>query len=107
MHKLNNAAKLNELSRVRVEHRRQGTILAGPASVAAFPQSAAAKLTLQKVCQRYHSPHNGQLLALDNIELSVRSGEFLCIVGPSGCGKSTLLHIIAGLTRPASGDVLL
>ena len=43
------------------------------------------------------------LRALDNIDLEVRAGEFLCIVGPSGCGKSTLLHLIAGLDRPSSG----
>jgi len=39
--------------------------------------------------------------------LSVRAGEFLCIVGPSGCGKSTLLHLIAGLHKQTSGRVLI
>jgi len=107
MHKLNNATKLTDLSRVRSEHRRLGPTVAGATSGALVPRPASAKLTLQKVSQRYQSPHNGQLLALDNIDLSVGSGEFVCIVGPSGCGKSTLLHIIAGLTRPASGEVLL
>ena len=46
------------------------------------------------------------MLALDNINLEVEPGEFLCIVGPSGCGKSTLLHLIAGLQPPTSGNVL-
>jgi NitT/TauT family transport system ATP-binding protein len=46
------------------------------------------------------------LLALDNINLKVKAGEFLCIVGPSGCGKSTLLHLIAGLHQATSGNVL-
>jgi len=107
MHKLNNATKLTDLSRVRSEHRRLGPTVAGVTSVAVVPRPASAKLTLQKVSQRYQSPHNGQLLALDNIELSVGAGEFVCIVGPSGCGKSTLLHIIAGLTHPAAGEVFL
>jgi NitT/TauT family transport system ATP-binding protein len=47
-----------------------------------------------------------RLLALDNINLKVKPGEFLCIVGPSGCGKSTLLHLIAGLHQPSSGSLL-
>ena len=43
--------------------------------------------------------------ALENIDLAIRSGEFLAIVGPSGCGKSTLLRIVAGLVPPTRGDV--
>ena len=44
--------------------------------------------------------------ALDNINLAVGEGEFVCLVGPSGCGKSTLLDVIAGLTKPDQGCVL-
>ncbi|HEX8164288.1 MAG TPA: ABC transporter ATP-binding protein [Beijerinckiaceae bacterium] len=44
--------------------------------------------------------------ALDNVNLTVDEGEFVCLVGPSGCGKSTLLDIIAGLTAPDQGRVL-
>jgi NitT/TauT family transport system ATP-binding protein len=43
--------------------------------------------------------------ALDQIDLTVDDGEFVCLVGPSGCGKSTLLDIIAGLTKPDQGRV--
>ena len=43
--------------------------------------------------------------ALENIDLAIRSGEFLAIVGPSGCGKSTLLRIVAGLVQPTRGNV--
>jgi NitT/TauT family transport system ATP-binding protein len=43
--------------------------------------------------------------ALDNVSLSAKAGEFVCLIGPSGCGKSTLLDIVAGLTTPDSGRV--
>ena len=50
---------------------------------------------------------NSPLLALDEINLSVKEGDFVCLVGPSGCGKSTLLRIIAGLEKHDSGEVVL
>jgi NitT/TauT family transport system ATP-binding protein/taurine transport system ATP-binding protein len=47
------------------------------------------------------------VLALDDINLEVASGEFLCVVGPSGCGKSTLLELLAGLRLPTDGEITL
>jgi ABC-type nitrate/sulfonate/bicarbonate transport system ATPase subunit len=44
---------------------------------------------------------------LDNINLDVRDGEFICLVGPSGCGKSTLLNIMGGFLSPTRGSVLI
>jgi len=48
-----------------------------------------------------------QVLAVDDIDLTVRDGEFLVLVGPSGCGKSTTLRCIAGLERVTTGRILL
>jgi NitT/TauT family transport system ATP-binding protein len=47
------------------------------------------------------------LVAVDNIDLSVPAGQFLCIVGPSGCGKTTVLRIVAGLEKQSRGTVTL
>ncbi|GBD38947.1 Bicarbonate transport ATP-binding protein CmpD [bacterium HR37] len=47
----------------------------------------------------------GKVTALDNINLTIHEGEFVCIVGPSGCGKSTLLNLIAGLDKPTQGEI--
>lgn len=67
---------------------------------------AKPKLAVNNVCLSYRTNSGGELTALKDINLEVQAGEFLCIVGPSGCGKSTLLHLIAGLHRQTSGDVL-
>jgi NitT/TauT family transport system ATP-binding protein len=48
----------------------------------------------------------GGRLILEDINLKVGKGEFLCVVGPSGCGKTTMLRLIAGLFHPTSGEVL-
>ncbi|TFD65860.1 ABC transporter ATP-binding protein [Cryobacterium sp. Hh38] len=45
--------------------------------------------------------------ALENVNLTVRAGEFVAVMGPSGSGKSTLLDIAGGIERPSQGDVLI
>ncbi|AEF95907.1 ABC transporter ATP-binding protein [Methanotorris igneus] len=65
-----------------------------------------AKLELINITKKYITEKK-EILAVDNVSLSVEENEFISIVGPSGCGKSTLLRIIAGLEKPTSGKVLL
>jgi len=47
----------------------------------------------------------GDLVALNDVSLSVSEGEFVCLLGPSGCGKTTLLRIIAGLEQQNTGQI--
>ena len=49
----------------------------------------------------------GKFVALRDIDLTIKQGEFIALIGHSGCGKSTLLNLIAGLTKPTSGVLLL
>jgi len=70
------------------------------------PEVVVPKVALDAISLSFKTTSGENLLALDNINLEVRPGEFLCIVGPSGCGKSTLLHLIAGLQPQTSGKVL-
>src|SRR5262249_8868120 len=64
-------------------------------------------ITMRNVTQRYGDPGSPQsVLALDNVSLDVRRGEFVCLLGPSGCGKSTLLNIVGGLVMPTRGDIV-
>jgi NitT/TauT family transport system ATP-binding protein len=70
-----------------------------------FLAAPPAKLAVEHVSKWFRSPR-ASVHALDDVNLQVDEGAFVCLVGPSGCGKSTLLDIIAGLTRPDAGVVL-
>ncbi len=59
-------------------------------------------IKLDKVSKTYRTD-KVETLALKNIDLHVRKGEFVCLMGPSGCGKSTLLNLIGLLDRPGGG----
>src|SRR5918995_1492270 len=47
-----------------------------------------------------------RVVALQDVNLTIRDGDFVSVVGPSGCGKSTLARIFAGLAKPSSGEAL-
>jgi NitT/TauT family transport system ATP-binding protein len=72
----------------------------------AVEKAAPAKIRLTGISKEFVAPRTGQrTIAISDVSLDIRQGEFLCIVGPSGCGKSTVLNMIAGLTLPSRGEV--
>ena len=59
-------------------------------------------IELRNITKRF-----GDVVALNNINISVGDGEFVTLLGPSGCGKTTLLRIVGGFTQPDEGEVLI
>ena len=59
-------------------------------------------LTLRRVGKTFAN----SVVALDQLDLAVREGEFVALLGPSGCGKSTALRLIASLSEPSRGEVI-
>ena len=72
----------------------------------ATPPPDQAFLRFEQVCQVFES-RRGRFEALRDVNLSVRQGEFLCVIGHSGCGKSTLLNMVSGFLKPSGGRVSL
>jgi len=65
-----------------------------------------SNIQAQKLTKIYGTGTNA-VTALDHVNITIKEGEFVAIMGPSGCGKSTLLHLLGGLDKPTSGDVLI
>ena len=64
-------------------------------------RAGVAKIAVQQLDHRY----SNNVAALQNVNLDVHAGEFVCLLGPSGCGKSTLLYALAGHVSPSGGHV--
>ena len=57
---------------------------------------SAVKVHIDHVVKKFNG-RNGEMVALNGVDMDIHENEFICVVGPSGCGKSTLLNIIGGL----------
>ena len=71
-----------------------------------FQKNNSSILVMEKLCKNYLLG-TVELRVLREIDLTIKSGEYVAIMGPSGSGKSTLLNMIGCLDRPTSGDYLL
>jgi bicarbonate transport system ATP-binding protein len=61
-------------------------------------------LTIENVSKVYQTPR-GPYTFLEDVNLTVNEGEFICVIGHSGCGKSTLLNMVSGFAHPTEGSV--
>ena len=61
-------------------------------------------LTINNLSKKYYTKEK-EILAIDNISLTIKENSITAIVGPSGCGKSTLLNIIGKLDKPSKGTI--
>src|SRR5690625_6670504 len=77
----------------------------GSVSRSAAPGKEHGRIEVDAVSKVYHVKA-GPVHALDDISFAIEPGELVALVGASGCGKSTLLRIIAGLTQPTTGRVM-
>lgn len=62
-------------------------------------------IKINNLSKVFKDKHGGEVVALQNINLDIKRGEFISIIGSSGCGKSTLLRIIAGLETEYEGNI--
>ena len=74
--------------------------------MAAIVSAGSEKVVLRGVGKTYADKQRGrETRAVTDFSLSIRDGEFVCILGPSGCGKSTVLNMVAGFEAATSGTI--
>jgi NitT/TauT family transport system ATP-binding protein len=88
---------------MRVLKRLRQRIAGRSLLVPSRTRQGVAKLAMRRVGHTFRN----DVVALQNVDIDVHSGEFVCLLGPSGCGKSTLLYALAGLVKPSGGHISL
>ena len=63
-------------------------------------------ISIEGITKRFPAAGGGETAVFEDLWLSIRRGEFVCIIGHSGCGKTTVLNILAGLDTPSAGTVI-
>lgn len=63
-------------------------------------------IVIENVTKKFLSKEKKEVTALENINLTIEEGKFICFIGPSGCGKTTLLRMIEGFENPTEGRIL-
>jgi nitrate/nitrite transport system ATP-binding protein len=69
--------------------------------------NSASFLEFDSVAKIYPTANKGSYTVLEDVNFSVKEGEFICVIGHSGCGKSTLLSMVSGLNKPSTGQIRL
>ena len=71
-----------------------------------YSKAADAEIKIENLCIEFPDKKGGEpVIALQNVNLEIKQGEFISLLGPSGCGKITLLRNIADLQQPSSGSI--
>lgn len=72
-----------------------------------IPHGRTGVIRAQNIGKEFLRPDGDATVALKNLNTEIQAGEFVTLIGPSGCGKSTFLRLIAGLSSPTEGEILL
>lgn len=84
-----------------------GVRIEGDSALLLDQPARVAKASVRSLDVTFHSADGVATPVLQDINLDIRSGEFVSVVGPSGCGKSTLLRVLSGLIKPSRGHALI
>lgn len=85
---------------------KETTSITGDDTVRDYFEAVNELISIENVSLEYREGTRA-VTALENININIYPGEFICVMGPSGCGKSTLLNILAGFINPTAGKVKL